>query len=698
MDTEAFPNLWAIGFRDVETKKVVKLKLTDDEPLDRKRIATILRNYRVYTFNGINYDIPMILLAMTGATCDELKRANDLLIPPRGSGKGMAYWVFYEHFDVQPPAFLDHVDLMQVAPSAAQRAGLKKYAGMMHSRSMMESKHDFMQPLSQQGIQDTMDYLDNDLEVTCDLIEELTPQVDIRAYITTQIGVDVRSKSDAQTGEAIMRARVEKRMGNGAKLYKPDIVPGPFKYEAPAYVSFKTEFMQGIFDRLLRSNFVVKHDGYVQLPEMFGKSKKKEITDDDDDEMTGGSDIIIGGNVYKMGIGGLHSKEKAKSWFEDDEYELCDIDVTGYYPNLIIQSKREPDNMRGHYQVVYKGIVDERAAAKRAGDKAKAEQGKIASNGLFGKAGSPYSIVYAPRMLIQTTVTGQLSLLMLIEECELRGWKVISANTDGIVVRVPRKDRGMFKSVVFDWECVTGLNMEETNYRSIHSISVNSYVALKKEVDKKTGKFNGKIEAKRKGKFAPSGRGIPAAMGLKKAPELEIAYDAAVQFLLDGTPPESTVRNCQDIRKFVTVKAVAGGAEQNGEWIGKVVRFYYGVGNNEAIYYQTDGKKVSRSEGAVTCMVLPDELPGDIDYEFYEREAFAILHDTGMVVEDPTTRGRTGQYLGRLDDQKTVHTINASTGVALCGRARPNRRDPWIEYGTMPTSYKHCTKCAKESL
>ena len=36
-------------------------------------------------------------------------------------------------------------------------------------------------------------------------------------------------------------------------------------------------------------------------------------------------------------------------------------------------------------------------------------------------------------MLIQTTVTGQLALLMLIENIELAGFTVVSANTDGIV-------------------------------------------------------------------------------------------------------------------------------------------------------------------------------------------------------------------------------------------------------------------------
>ena len=39
---------------------------------------------------------------------------------------------------------------------------------------------------------------------------------------------------------------------------------------------------------------------------------------------------------------------------------------------------------------------------------------KIQINGSFGKLGSKYSLLYAPDLLLQTTITGQLALLMLI--------------------------------------------------------------------------------------------------------------------------------------------------------------------------------------------------------------------------------------------------------------------------------------------
>lgn len=697
-DTECFPNLWMIGFRDVATKKVVKLMRTRTQELDRNRVANIFRTNRVYGFNFKRYDIPMILLAMTGATCEELKEANDRLIiskAQREAGeKALQPWEFMDIYNLKIPSFFDTIDLWDVMPSAAQKASLKKYAGMMHSENMMEFMHGFNDDLTDDEIQEAYDYLDNDLAVTCDAVEEMTPQIDIRSIISVDIGVDVRSMSDAQIGEAIMRQRVEKRKG-GKKLYKPDIVPGKFKYEAPSYIEFQTPEMQAMFTRLLRSDFLVKRDGYVQLPEMFGKKKSKSReTVDDTEDYEGGTDIVFNGLPFKMGIGGLHSQEAAVSFYEDDDEIIVDIDVRGYYPKLIIKSKREPANMRGHFQPVYIEIVVERDAAKDRGDAAKAEQGKIATNGLFGKTGSPYSIVYDPKLMIQTTVTGQLSLLMLIEEFTLRGWRVISANTDGIVTKLPRKDLGMLRCVVWDWEEAAGLEMEYTFYRSIHSQSVNTYMAFKHAQDKK-GNFTGQIEVKRKGKFALSGRGLKAAFGLKKTPHVEISYDAAVAFMLDGSSIESTVRNCQDIRKFVTVRQVDGGAEQNGVPIAKVVRYYYSVESEGPLNYISTGNRVPRSDGAQPLMRLPKELPCDIDYEFYEREAYAILHECGVAVQDPATKGRKGTYYGRREDQKTFHLINAKTAVAVCGVARKDWRDQWVERTTAPEGRAYCSKCRK---
>ena len=110
-----------------------------------------------------------------------------------------------------------------------------------------------------------------------------------------------------------------------------------------------------------------------------------------------------------------------------------DCDVASYYPSIILNQGLCPANIGENFLRVYKKIVDERLKAKKEGDKVVSESLKIVINGSFGKFGSKFSALYAPEMLLQVTLTGQLALLMLIEKLENADIKVISANTDGVV-------------------------------------------------------------------------------------------------------------------------------------------------------------------------------------------------------------------------------------------------------------------------
>jgi len=311
---------------------------------------------------------------------------------------------------------------------------------------------------------------------------------------------------------------------------------------------------------------------------------------------------------------------------------------------------------------------------------------KVSANASYGKLGSPYSVLYAPELMIQVTLTGQLFLLMCIERMERRGIKVVSANTDGFVSKVPSHLRGIYQSVLWDMQVESSLDLEETTYRSLHSRDVNNYFAVT------TGG-----QLKTKGTFALSGPGQPGALGLKKNPAAEIASEAAGQFLLKGTPIEHTVHSCTDVRKFIVVRRVTGGATMDGAMIGKAIRWYYSTARNGPLYYAKDGKTVPRSDGAMPIMELPDGyvLPGDLDFAFYVREAYAILQDVGWGTHDPALAGKAGTFMGRLPSQKTIHYVDAKTGVALCDKERKSIRESWVHHNDLPAGQRVCGKCRK---
>ncbi len=665
-DTECYVDYWSIGFRNIETGKQVVFEQFEGNPLDRKSIARIFRKFRVFTFNGINYDIPMILLAMSGASNGELKAASDDLIIG-----GTPYWVFLDRHGLSVPDFFDHIDLMQVSPGAPQMPSLKIYAGRMHSQRMQELPLQPDERVLPNWLEPIRDYHGNDLLVTEDMKRELAPQIDLRCSMSDEYKVDLRSKSDAQIAEAIMKAEIEKMTGR--RLYKPEIEPGLFKYVPPDFIRFETPDMQVMLERIRQVKFVVDRAGIVKMPEYL-----KDL------------EINLGHSIYRMGLGGLHSSETCVSHFSDDEYTLRDRDVTSYYPNIKMILGLYPKHIGPAYMEVYRRIYERRVAAKRAGQKNIAETLKIVLNGAFGKLGSPYSVLYSPEWMVRTTITGQLAILMLIERLEGIGMNVVSANTDGFVTRVPRARMSEFTMTALDWELDTGFNTEETEYLSLHSRDVNSYIAIATE--------KGKKKVKLKGAYTASGPGHPGASGLKKNPDMDVCVDAVVALLTEGTPIEDSIEWCMDVRKFLTVRRVKGGAIKDDEFIGKAIRWYYSTETRSGFTYKTNGNAVPRTIGAKPMLELQRALPADLDYDYYVREAYAILQDIGMNAVDPSLRGRSGRFFGRLPKQKNIHIVDAKTGVALCGKERESIRDPWTEYDAVPAGHRMCSKCRKEEL
>lgn len=664
-DTETYVNYFSIGFKSAADGRVRVFEKWNDSPLDRKSIATIFRKWRVVGFNFKAYDIPMILYAMSGATNGELKRASDELIQ-----YGVPWWTLLDRLGLTVPDFFDCIDLMSVSPGAPQMPSLKIYAGRMHSRKMQELPIEVDDRIDENKIEVLRAYQGNDLDVTHDMLDELRAQLQLRAMMSVEYGVDLRSKSDAQIAEAVIKIEIER--ATGRKLHAPDVEPGYFSYEVPDFVRFQTPTMRKVLDDIRRTKFIVDRSGVVKMPEVL-----KDLA------------IKLGHSTYRMGIGGLHSSETRSTHYSDDRFVLLDRDVTSYYPMIILRSELYPKHIGPHFLKIYSRIFARRIAAKKSGDKNTAESLKLTLNGSFGKFGSPFSTLYSPNLMIQTTLTGQLSILMLIEELEERMINVVSANTDGFVTKVPRDCRDEFNQACTEWERQTGFSLEETEYRSLHSRDVNTYCAIAIE--------DGKVKAKLKGAFAPSGRGLPGAAGLKKNPDMDICTEAVVEYLKHGTPIEETIEWCTDPRKFLTVRRVTGGAvDQDGVEIGTALRWYYSKEVSGGFKYKKNGNSVPQTIGAKTMMELLPYVPHDIDYDYYVREAYAILQDVGVKSDDPRLRGRSGRMIARLPDQKTYHVVDVSRDVALCGKSRDSIRDSWIEAEEQPEGRAMCGKCKKE--
>lgn len=585
-DIEIYSNYLLISFLNAETGNVRHLEATDTEGLDVTILRAILQRYRLVSFNGNHFDLPLIAAALMDMPVAKIKAVADKIIL-----NNLKHW----QLGLELPA-CDHIDLIEVAPGIAS---LKIYGGRLHCPRLQDLPIPPDAIITPEQRQMLRQYCENDLHTTLALFRKLEPQLALRETMSAEYGIDLRSKSDAQIAEAVICHEVEKRRHTRLEKLDPFRLAGKtFQYTAPAFVSFASEPLREVLDTVTAATFTIGSNGTVQMPKPIAELK-----------------INIGESTYQMGIGGLHSTEKSVAHFADDDHVLVDRDVASYYPAIILNCDLKPAHMGDHFTHVYRSIVRRRLAAKRNGDKVIADSLKITINGSFGKFGSPYSALYSPTLLIQTTVTGQLSLLMLIEALESEGIRVVSANTDGIVIRCPRSLAPMMEFIVWEWEHLTGFETEATHYRALYSRDVNNYIAIKPD-----------NSFKLKGVFAPA--------GLQKNPTNEICTGAVVKYLIDGTPVEDSIRGCQDITKFVTIRTVKGGAVKGDEYLGKAVRWYYAAGETGTINYKLNGYTVARSEGARPLMGMTDTIPDDLDCDWYIREAHDHLASIGASKKD----------------------------------------------------------------
>jgi hypothetical protein len=211
--------------------------------------------------------------------------------------------------------------------------------------------------------------------------------------------------------------------------------------------------------------------------------------------------------------------------------------------------------------------------------------------------------------MIAVTLTGQLSLLMLIEQLENNGISVVSANTDGFVSLVDKDMYKQYDRICFDWELDTEFELEETQYKALYSRDVNNYLAITD--------------------YGSKGKGIFTVNELSKNPVNQVCIEAVEKFLVDNIPVSKTIKNCRDLRKFLSVRRVNGGAEWKGEYLGRVVRWINSV-DGEKITYKKNGNKVAGSDGAYPIMELENFPETLINYTYYIDASNEIIENLGV--------------------------------------------------------------------
>lgn len=597
---------------------------------DRRKLIKLMdRDDLIWvSFNGIKFDLPLIAAWIKQRDTFEIKAIATRIIHEKAMP-----WELYNELGIQGIP-IDHIDLIDVAPGVM--ISLKTYAGRMHYPTMVDLPFHYDEDLTRAQYKVLEKYCMNDLGVTEALFKNLSEQLALREHLGEEYEIDLRSKSDAQIAEAILKKKT--RIGKSTNR------PSSVTYKAPSLIKTKNSAVQGLIDQFENQEFEIDfRNGSPIEPEWMNEP------------------FEFRGGLYKVGLGGLHSQHDTCVYHEaDDEWMISDIDAASYYPTIILKCGLVPEmsgNKGEAFLEAYSDIYKRRLEAKRNGDKVASNTLKILLNGMFGKLGSIYCPFYSPDLLLAVTITGQLNLLTLIDDlAKQRGIEVISANTDGIMVKYKTSMRAKMLSTVAAHGKRTGFEYEETRYLKVAIKDVNSYLAIK---------LDGSVKAK----------GLYASAGVleMKNPTAEVCSQAAITYLKSGIGPEVFVYGEQDFKQFLSIRTVNGGGVQHtkerlvddwievapGEWttprsnkattkrksrppprkefyggvsFGRVARWYMTTEKLPPITYVSNGNTVAKTEGAKLCMTLPEKIPTDLDRAWYVRESYNMLANMGVKI------------------------------------------------------------------
>ena len=472
--------------------------------------------------------------------------------------------------------------------------------------------------MTKEEIDLTIDYCFNDVDATYEFYKVTlgetdhplykgNNQIELRQDIEAEFGIPCLNYSDSKIGDEMI------------KKY----------YCSEKGINYKELPKKGYFRKSINvKNCIAKYVTFEtdQLKDFLKKITKMQLGLQDDFK----EHIDFYGNVYSFMKGGLHTENKPKVFEADEECEIIDWDVSSYYPAIIINNGQFPAHLGKEFLRGYKQMFDKRLELKPLAKKDRKIKGivgalKLAVNSVYGKSSDMQSWIFDRQLTMFTTITGELSLMMLIEQYELNGIQVISANTDGVTIRI-KKELIPLMHKLNDWWCnLTQYELERTDYSKIIFSTVNDYLAIM---------TNGEI--KKKGDFLTD-------FELHKNKSARVVPIALEHYFVHNTPVEHTIRNHTNLYDFCIRQKASrsfhyeGTNRSTGEKTvyNKLIRYYvsntgdkiFKVKNPEC---QTRAAAISQVEAGEwvckVCNFLPkNSVVDNVNYDYYIEKANRII-------------------------------------------------------------------------
>ena len=511
--------------------------------------------------------------------------------------------------------------------------------------------NDFNRYVLPKYIEPMLYYNKNDVFLCAEMVRQKPDEVKLRYSISHAFGVNVLCSARANIADKLT-----------VKFYSDMSGLSPKQF-----IKGRTERTKLSFKKIIFPHIQFKTP---ELQQMLAEMMQVSITRTNKDAFS--KEITFYGTTYTLATGGIHSQDPPRICRSDDKFVYLHHDYTSYYPSIMISYNIAPKHLdKATFVRMVSYLKETRVKCKHTKDedghvmegvpnKIGAEALKIVINSIYGKLGSELFFLYDRFAQMQVTINGQLMTMTLIEELELNGIHVISANTDGIVIKLPRDKFNVYKDITDRWNATNRMGADYEEYKMIASRDINNYFDIQ---------TNGKIEYK--GALDPK----QYLKELKKGYDAPVVAVAVFEYLVNNVPVMTTLRNHKDILDFCKTQNVGRQFEvvydicEKGKIIHihsqRHVRFY--VSTKGVIIQKenkTSGAKSKLAGGNSVCILNSlNDLPieeRNIDYSYYYKECYKII-DPIMLGVSPTRKGdkRNGILSGKVAIKKMTHQYNS---------------------------------------
>lgn len=622
-DIETFSNCFTYTDYDPDTKEINVFVISSfrDDSVQFKAYLDSIKKGGMVGFNNRHFDWPVInyIYNLSQPTAEKIYAYAQSIISQE-KNEYSKEWI--KQLDL---FLLNHYD------NKARRTSLKALEVSCGWDNVMDMPLAHTTRIDEHLLQQVLEYNLNDVLFTAKFYEMCADKIKLRKEIKKKYKLDVLNKSDVVIGESIFLKYLSDAMDTPIKELKQirgrrtDV---PIKNIIFPYVSFKSKELNNVL-RLMSetqssasylSNFIESVDTRKSINELYDKLKENniDVKKTAQQKKSFSFTTYYGGVRLDYGVGGIHGCVAPGVYTSDDRFDILDIDVKSYYPNLFIQNRLHPRQMdQDTFVQVYSDIFEQRVKAQKEGDKLTSDALKLSLNGLFGKTGSDVSCFYDPTVFYAVTVNGQLLISMLLESLYLNGCQIIQVNTDGVTIKHHKNKKGEVMEICKQWEEKTKLTLEYANYTKMIIRDVNNYIAVSDKVKEK-GCFETKKDWHKDNSFMI----VPLAVR---------------NYFVDGTPIEQTLRQHENILDFCgRYKASKGwnaeyvyldGNEEKRIDYGKIYRFIPVIKGGTSLKINKDGRVHNLLDGYQTVpfnkTVAFDKK--DLNYQFFISECQKLI-------------------------------------------------------------------------